>query len=199
MGYYVNISSIKHNGAIIKEANIEAAYLALCDLNSNPKYDMLKSGGSYGGEDNVNKSNQRPEGLDYHPARWFSWMSAHYHKNLKNLTEILEALGFTVTFDEKGNLIDLSYSDKTGNEDIFFCAIAPYIENDTEIVWNGEEGDKWKWSFQNGEMFTHSSKVMFTVKGQKVTIKQHLNSAEKVNKMIQDIMAQQYQGSSESK
>lgn len=187
MGYYVDIQSIKTNGAIIKAKNIQKAYEALCELNSNPAYDLLKDGGVYGGENDVNKSDKRPEGLDYHPARWFSWMSSDYHKNLKDLKEILNELALNPVFDEKGNLVDISYSDKTGNEDIFFCALAPYIENDTEIVWRGEEGEMWKWHFKNGEMFVHRSKVMFTIKGNKVTIKQHLQQAERTNKMVQQL------------
>jgi hypothetical protein len=190
MGYYVHLQYIDtkdNTNIIIKKENIDAAYAALCELNTNPKYDILKSGGKYGG-DSVAKNDNRPDNLDHHPARWFSWMESDYHKHTKNLEEILACIGFDFEFKD-GNLCDLRYSDKTGNEDIFFCALAPFIENGVEIVWSGEEGERWKWIFNNGEMFFHESKVLYKKQGSKITLDSRIKNSSKMNDFMKELLS----------
>ena len=190
MGYYVDLIKVdgsSTNKIMIKKENLQAAYDALCVLNTDPQYDILKGGGLYT-SDGVSINDERPEGLDYHPGRWFSWMDADYHKNRKTLEEILNSIGFDTHFDSQGNLSYVNYSDKTGNEDIFFCALAPFIEDGVEMIWRGEEGEQWKWVFTNGEMLIHQGRVFFTKNGKKATMKSYIKNAEDMNENLKEWM-----------
>jgi hypothetical protein len=167
MGYYVNIDWMETtNDIFIKSENYVEAYNNLCWLNTNPDFDILKRGGSFGGENQwgIDSRSARPSELDYHPAKWFSWMKADYHKHASTLIEILSMVGFSVMENERG-IQSFRYSDKTGCEETFLCALAPFIESESHIYWSGEDGDKWKNSFTNGKMFYHKAKTIYAVEG----------------------------------
>lgn len=188
MGYYVDIQSCySPNDIVIKESNYEAAYKALCELNTNPEYDVIKGGGSYGGD--IDKGQSRPDNLNYHPARWFSWMAADYHDKCKTLQEVLQMIGFDVSEKEGVGITFLGYSNKTGDEDKFLCVLAPFIENGVEIVWIGEDGERWKNRFKNGKMYFHKSKVMYETEGKVVSMKSHIIEAKREQKLWNSLSA----------
>lgn len=149
MGYYVTIE--KTNFTINKD-KFDDCYKAMCKLNER---DDLKNGGSWGGE-KISSDDPRPEGLNYHPAKWFSWMDPNYPEKCKTFVEILEELGFTDLWfhPTNGDLIGLSYDNKTGNELDFFNVIAPFVEPNSYINWRGEDGEQWQWFF-DGEKLIH--------------------------------------------
>lgn len=141
MGYFVQTTD---NDITIKKENFAKCYEAMCALNSR---DDLKSGGSYGG-DGVDARSPRPEGLDYHPAKWFAWMPADYPHQYKTFQEIIEkGLGFDADYNQDGDLCAIYYDNKTGAEDLFFQTIAKYVEKDSFIDWRGEDGAEWRWAF----------------------------------------------------
>lgn len=150
MGYYVRTLDDASEFFMGKE-HFDAAYKDMCQLND---LDDMKRGGSWGGE-GLTSNDPRPAGMDHHPARWFSWMSADYPSKLKTAPEILQELGFHISYDSDGNINGLSYDDKTGQEDLFLGAIAPYVREASRIVWVGEDGSVWVNDFGgNGEMLT---------------------------------------------
>lgn len=188
MGYYVYIEScLSPNDLLIKKENFAEAYNNLCWLNTNPEFDIMKSGGTYSGEGDAR--HKRPDGLDYHPNKWYSWMPADYHKKCKTLQEILTEIGFHITEEKDVGIVSLDYSNKTGNEDIFLCALAPFIEHGSEIVWVGEDNEKWKHSFRDGRMYFHRSKVLFTKEGNWVSLAGHQKQAEKEIKFFAELSA----------
>jgi hypothetical protein len=130
MGYYVNIT---HSDFRIPAKNVQKAYKRLCDLN---KYDDIKRGGSYGGDTDGRKP--RPEGLDYHPGKWFSWMYPDYPNHCENLADIFQELGFQLIIEDDGSIILDNYDNKAGQEDIFLDEIIDLAEG--EINWIGEDG-----------------------------------------------------------
>lgn len=128
MGYYVYISDTDFS---IPKAHLEDAYTAMCDIN---QFDQFKTGG--GPKD-----------------KWFSWMRPNYPDVLSTAEEILNELGFEFSVDPTtGDLISFTYDSKIGNEDIFFCAIAPFIKKGSYINWVGEDGEMWQWYFTGGRM-----------------------------------------------
>jgi hypothetical protein len=130
MGYYVN-----GNGELrIKQENLDKAYEALMALQDAPP--KSKRGGSY-------SANER--------RFWYSWMP----EDLRTLTDtkaVFAELGFEVRDDENGDLLISCYDNKTGQEDVFFAAAAPFIE-DGDYEWTGEDGTFWLWKFEDGRMF----------------------------------------------
>lgn len=133
MGYYVS-----GNGALrIKAENLGKAYEALMALNDAP--DKAKRGGSSGG--------------GQEPRFWYSWMPEDL-RTLKDTKEVFDTLGFETTIDDSnGDLVITCYDNKTGQEDVFFAAAAPFIE-DGDYEWTGEDGDFWAWEFADGKMYS---------------------------------------------
>jgi hypothetical protein len=132
MGYYVN-----GNGALrIKSENLGKSYEALMALQDAPP--KAKRGGSSGG--------------DKAPKYWYSWMPEDL-RTLADTTAVFAELGFETRIEEPtGDLIISCYDNKSGQEDVFFAAAAPFIE-DGDYEWTGEDGDFWAWEFEGGKMF----------------------------------------------
>lgn len=141
MGYYVS-----GNGALrIKAENLGKAYEALMALQDAP--DKAKRGGSSGG--------------GQAPRFWYSWMPEDL-RTLKDTKEVFDTLGFETTIDDSnGDLVITCYDNKTGQEDVFFAAAAPFIE-EGEYDWQGEDGDFWRWEFRDGKMFLLSGERVYT-------------------------------------
>ena len=136
MGYYVS-----GNGELrIKKENLDKAHDALMALQDAPP--KAKRGGSSGG--------------DKAPRFWYSWMP----EDLRTLTDtkaVFAELGFEVSDNEDGDLLISCYDNKSGQEDVFFAAAAPFIEDD-EYEWTGEDGTFWLWKFEDGRMFIRYGK-----------------------------------------
>jgi len=135
MGYYVKISK---SSLTIAASTKPSIYKVWCDLN-DLKYNAQKRGGSWssGGQ-----------------ASWnYSWMDEDYPSSCQTMEEILDMLGFEFTVTEKGDIKDLKYENKTGQEQIFFKALAPYITRPALINWRGEDGARYSWIFGDGKFF----------------------------------------------
>ena len=142
MGYYVETVNDDFR---LKKENFSEAYKVMCALNSN---DDIKRGWS-------NRYAVRPEdskSVAPTMSAWFSWMDWNYDVTCTTAPEIIEALGFNITYNDDGDIVHLSYDTKIGQEDLFFSSIAPYVENGSFISWKGEDGDRWGWKFINGEL-----------------------------------------------
>jgi hypothetical protein len=136
MGYYVS-----GNGELrIKAENLGKAYEALMALQDAPN--KAKRGGSSGG--------------GQEPRFWYSWMPEDL-RTLPDTKSVFETLGFEVRDDENGDLLISCYDNKTGQEDVFFAAAAPFIE-DGDYEWTGEDSDFWAWEFEGGKMFVRYGK-----------------------------------------
>ena len=141
MGYYVRIID---SNVIIKKENLDAAYRAMCALNAAPSSE--KHGGKWP------KNSARPassKSLSNDPDAWYSWMDWNYDETCKDAFEILDMLGFWVEETTNGSLSVIGYNDKTGQEGVFFKALAPYIEPGGQIEWLGEDGAMWTWRFED--------------------------------------------------
>lgn len=131
MGYYVS-----GNGSLrIKSENLGKAYEALMALQDAPP--KAKRGGSAGGSEA--------------PRFWYSWMPEDL-RTLADTKAVFAELGFEVIDDESGDLLIRCYDSKSGQEEVFFAAAAPFIE-DGEYEWTGEDGTFWMWKFEDGKMF----------------------------------------------
>jgi hypothetical protein len=85
-------------------------------------------------------------------------------EDLRTLTDtkaVFAELGFEVRDDENGDLLISCYDNKTGQEDVFFAAAAPFIE-EGEYDWTGEDGEFWRWQFTDGKMFLLSGQRIYT-------------------------------------
>lgn len=126
MGYYVQ----GHGSIRIKAENFDACYKALVALNDYPH----KRGGTWSpGEGQV--------------ASWFSWMPQDLN-TIPDTTTMFQELGFETTIDDvNGDLVIFAYDNKTGQEEIFAEAAAPFVVPGSEFYWTGEDGMLYQWSF----------------------------------------------------
>lgn len=138
MGTYTRIAD---QNFFLPRDKFEEAYKAVCELNNR---NDLKTGGRHpkleGYEDNVPR-----------PDYWFAWVDWNYHETCKNLIEVLKEFGFETTQNENGDIIQLDYDSKIGNEFELFKVLAPFIKEASFISWVAEEYG-YTWYFENGQL-----------------------------------------------
>ena len=156
MGYYVDTAERE---ITINKEQFDNCYKAMCKLNDN---DNVKRGGGWNST-GITSDDPRPKELNYHPAKWFSWMDANYPAKCKTFVEILEELGFAdLLFDEKnGDLIALVYDSKTGNEYEFFDVIAPFVKKGSYINWIGEDNSQYQWYFDGEKLIIKYGEIVY--------------------------------------
>lgn len=142
MGYYVHV---RESNAIIPAENLDEAYRRMCALNVT--HDHLKRGGSYSGGRMT--------------AKWFSWMDENYPETCKDAAEILEALGFECDSTDAGGLDVMYYDNKSGQEDLFISAIADLFVPGSFIHWQGEDGEQYRWEFDEGGMTVKNATLIW--------------------------------------
>lgn len=149
MGYYTNLIECDF---FLDKKHFDDVYQEMCKLND---YHDLKRGGSYG-------ANTDPDPNERYPKnRWFSWMDYNYPETCKDMFEILQQIGFDITLDNDGNLVNLGYYNKTGNEDYFLSCFAGFVRDGSYITFKGEEEeDYYKFVFENGKMSRYESTVV---------------------------------------
>ena len=165
MGYYVNI--VESDVFIAKE-DFENCYKAMCELND---HDEWKLGGGYNmdyNEKRISSTAPRPEGLNYHPAKWYSWMSPNYPELITNFQDLMAEIGFDVKYDDDGNVIRIWYDNKKGAEEVFLFAIAKWIKDGSYIIWTGEDNAYWKHSFSTGIMYEVEGEVTYSYNHAKI-------------------------------
>lgn len=83
----------------------------------------------------------------------FSWVDTRIVLKSKSIEEALREIRYDPEYDDNGNICNVKFTgQKRGCEKVFFTALAPYIESGSYISFRGEDGDAWKWSFNNGEV-----------------------------------------------
>lgn len=90
------------------------------------------------------------------------WVNNGYVVNYcvdNNFEELMYELGYAIyETDEPGYSIEYRSSEKLGDDEEIFSLIAPYI-NDGYIELLGEDGDKWRYVFENGKCETKHPKI----------------------------------------
>ena len=146
MEYYIEL---RDSDFYIKEKNFKNVLEAISNL-------MTQTDKMNGGSSNED--------------RWFSWVNTDNVLRAirqNNLRQVMTEWRFPVGFEDvgKGDICDLSFSgEKSGDEVYFFDAIAPWVEDGSFLEFQGEEGERWRWEFQNGKMIERFAKVIWELK-----------------------------------
>jgi len=120
MGYCINQVGGNFD---IKAGNVEAAAQALRDM-PNP-------------------------GKDHWPPNRYSWMSDDWQE-AGDLSNLLDEWRWEadVDHDNGGAIIGLNFhGEKAGDDLAMFQAIAPHVEPGSYVEMTGEEGERWRWTF----------------------------------------------------
>lgn len=150
MGYRVETIDVDFS---IKKENLEKAYEALCELN---KHDNLK----YGRTGLTSKPEHSTSAAE-NPGVCFSWMEWNYDEIFNTAQEIFEELGFDTAFNADGDLEVHHYNSKTGSEEDFLRAVAPFAKDGSYIEWRGEDGYMWRNFFESGVMTTQHAEIVW--------------------------------------
>ena len=129
MGYYITQSDT--NFKILKE-----------NLN-----DVLESIRALHGQETIR------DGINQ-SRHHFSWVAENFYKK-ETLDEILDDWRYEVEYDNEGNVVNIEFTgEKLGDDEILFRQIAKFVEHDSYITICGEDGEQWRWVFENGQMNT---------------------------------------------
>lgn len=73
--------------------------------------------------------------------------------NANTFTEAMSVARWSVHETETGDIDEIwfEYGEYNDNE-IILKIIAPYVEKGCYVIMQGEDGDKWKWKFVDGEV-----------------------------------------------
>lgn len=127
MGYYIN--QVDSNFTIKKE-NVQKAWDALIELFKIEKKSIHDSSGWH-----------------------YSWITTEDVLNAKTFEDAMDEARwevFTNPLNGDVNSIYFNGEKYGGDETIILGSIAPYVENGSYIIMQGEEGERWKWKFING-------------------------------------------------
>lgn len=79
-------------------------------------------------------------------------MDWNYDETCHSVTDVLADAGFEIEEDKRG-ICNLSYPyQKAGQEGVFLGAVAPYVRAGSHIIFEGEDGDRWGYSFDGSRM-----------------------------------------------
>ena len=80
----------------------------------------------------------------------FSWVDSEELVQAESIREALNAWGWMAKTDKAGNVVDLSFeSDKLGDEDALFGALAPFVLEGSEIQALADD-EPFRWHFVEG-------------------------------------------------
>lgn len=80
--------------------------------------------------------------------RDFHWVKAEDFKNMVDIFSTLEEWRWEPEMDDNGNIVSLSFTgEKLGADQAMFSAIAPFVEPESFIEMEGEDGSLWRWVF----------------------------------------------------
>jgi len=84
----------------------------------------------------------------------YSWVSSSEVLKAVTLVEALEAFRWQPTDrNENGDILGIDFEgEKLGEDAVLFKVIAPYVDDGSYIEMQGEDGDQWRWCFDNGTM-----------------------------------------------
>ena len=143
MGYFV---STKEVSFVIPKGKLDEAYKAVCELN---QHNHLKRGGRW----------PREEKEGPHDGIWFSWMPWDYPEFFKDLKEVLNGVGFETEYTEDGGLDILYYDSKSGQEQLFLGALAPFVAEGSFIEWMGEDQTFWRDFVKDGKLIQQTPNI----------------------------------------
>ena len=83
----------------------------------------------------------------------FRWVDTETVLESTNLGEALEEIRYIPEYNQSGDICNLDFTgEKCGEEEIFFKALAPYVETGSYLCFEGEDGSTWKWDFSGGKV-----------------------------------------------
>lgn len=78
----------------------------------------------------------------------FAWMNGKEATSWESLDEAMAGWRFPIEYDAEDNVIDISFTgEKAGDEKQMFEAIAPFVETESFVEFQGADGYVWRYLF----------------------------------------------------
>jgi hypothetical protein len=162
MGYYI---STPNTHFAIRTADLPKFFDLVAHLMKPENVEKYGNGGSY---HNMTKT-----------AAWYSWVDHDNVQNAienRNIVEVFNGWGYELDFLHEQD--EISYyrldirngSAKIGEEEKFFAAIAPVVVDGSYVDCSGEDGDRWRWMWEDGKFFTQAVMRIDTIYDEPVEI-----------------------------
>lgn len=83
-----------------------------------------------------------------------SWIDNQDVLDSKSFEEIMSVCRWNIEINEQGDYDSIYFNGEKygGDEEVVLEAIAPYVENGSYIQMQGEEGEQWRWIFDDGKV-----------------------------------------------
>lgn len=83
----------------------------------------------------------------------FSWVDTESVLKSRSLGNALAEIRYEPVYDDNDDICNVEFTgQKYGSEEVFFNALAPYVESGSYIAFEGEDGDTWEWQFEDGKV-----------------------------------------------
>ncbi len=102
---------------------------------------------------------------------WFAWMPPDYperalaeyesYKLPHPLVWVFQVLGFDWDIEENGDFSLRHFDSKSGAEDDFLEAVAPFVRPDGILDWRGEDGEMWRQEFDGQSVSTKQGRMVY--------------------------------------
>lgn len=71
------------------------------------------------------------------------------------LEDVMSEFCYVPEYNENGDICGFDFDgEKLRDDEIFWSSLAPYVEDGSYIEMEGEDFNRWRWSFRNGECRT---------------------------------------------
>lgn len=146
MGYYIRTPQTSF---AIRTENISRFFDLVDNLMSDENVEENGHGGSFGSEGKT--------------ASWYSWVNTDAVRRAvsdRDIRMVFQEWGYDLehTTEENGVMhfyLDIRNGDaKIGDEETFFAAIAPVVEDGSFIDVRGEDDSEWRWMWENGKFYS---------------------------------------------
>jgi hypothetical protein len=142
MGYCMDMQDCKFH---IPAAHFADALAAIKALMHNTE---AMTGGSWSGGVMV--------------ERWYSWVNTNEVLEAETLSDALAAWRWEAHLSENGDVTYLYFrGEKSGQDDVLFRAIAPYVTSGSYVCMRGEDGALWRWYFEGGRCIEQEGRVFY--------------------------------------
>lgn len=83
----------------------------------------------------------------------FMWVNTRTVLDSTTLEEAMTGIRYIPIYNVNGDICNVEFTgEKYGDENIFFSAIAPCVKDGSYLLFEGEDGSKWTWNFNNGKV-----------------------------------------------
>jgi hypothetical protein len=158
MGYYIQI---KQSSFAIHKDNLSRFFDLVGEMMSDNAVAANGNGGSY-----ANGSKTRS---------WYAWVDTNAVRDAvadRDIVQVFEEWGYELDEINEGDdgvrhyRLDIRDGEaKIGDEEKFFAAIAPVVEDGSLLDVSGEDGAEWRWMWENGKFFSQDilrKEIIFT-------------------------------------